>query len=196
VERTPAWERFVYRVLSTDPKDDLDEALRWYEELARESFDPSVDLHLAILEGEAHRLDGVRRRTEEWERRPDPLPVFARLVGAAVLPPPWRGRIGVRVLIWGGALGAITLTVLYLASSLGPDRPYSRVLIGAATNLSFVPLVVLADRLLIRPAGLRLSESFGLVPTPDGTRRLVLVVLTLLALRSEERRVGKEGGLQ
>jgi len=279
VERTPAWERFVYRVLSTDPKDDLDEALRWYEELARESFDPSVDLHLAILEGEAHRLDGVRRRTEEWERRPDPLPVFARLVGAAylgedsegeagadadaaledaleagwfrdrlairlatrlghqellaaataaqadrssrllarmratvaievvlmaiglvllarvvwrrraldrvgvvVLPPPWRGRIGVRVLIWGGALGAITLTVLYLASSLGPDRPYSRVLIGAATNLSFVPLVVLADRLLIRPAGLRLSESFGLVPTPDGTRRLVLVVLTLLAL--------------
>jgi membrane protease YdiL (CAAX protease family) len=279
VGRAPAWERFVYRVLSTDPAEDLDEALRWYEELARESFDPTVDLHLAILEGEAHRRDAVRRRAEEWEGRPDPLPALARLVGAAylgedlereagaaaeamladalepgwfrdriaarlamrlgdqellataaaaqaersnrllarmratvaievvlvgvglvllarvvwrrraldrvsvvVLPPPWRGLDGVRVLIWGGALGAITLTVLYLASSLGPDRPYSRVLIGAATNLSFVPLIALAYRYLVRPSGLRLTESFGLVPTPDGTRRLVLVVLTLLAL--------------
>jgi len=279
VGRASAWERVVYRVLSTDPAEDLDEALRWYEELASASFDPAVDLHLTILEGEAGRLDRVRRRTEEWERRGDPLPAFARLVGAAylgedvegeagpdadaaladalepgwfrdrlatrlatrlgdqnlltaataaqaerssrllarmrvtvaievvliglgfvllarvvwrrraldrvsvvVLPPPWPGRTGIRVLIWGGALGAITLTVLYVASSFGPDRPYSRVLIGAATNLSFVPLIALASRYLIRPSGLRLSESFGLVPTPDGARRLVLVVLTLLAL--------------
>src|SRR5438128_6039174 len=82
-------------------------------------------------------------------------------VSVVGLPPPWRGRTGVRVLIWGGALGAITLTVLYLASSLGPDRPYSRMLIGAATNLSFVPLVILAHRLLLRPSGLRLSQSLG-----------------------------------
>ena len=279
IKHVPAWERFVYRVLSTDPADDLDEALRWYEELSGASFDPSVDLHLAILEGEARHLDAVRRRVEEWERRPDPLPAFARLVSAAyldediegepgadadaalgealepgwfrdriavrlatrlgesqllaaataaqaerssrllgrtratvavqivligagllllarvvwrrraldrigtvVMPPPWRGRIGVRVLIWGGALGAITLTVLYLGSSLGPERPYSRVLIGLATNLSFVPLVLLARRYLMRPSGLSLSEGFGLVPTPEGKRRLVLVVLTLLAL--------------
>jgi uncharacterized protein len=279
VGRAPAWEQFVYRLLSSDPAEDLDEALRWYEELARESFDPSVDLHLAILEGEAHRLDGVQRRAEEWQRRDDPLPAFARLISAAyldegiegeggadadaalaealepgwfrdrlatrlavrvgdqallaaartaqeerssrllgrmratvaielvliavglvllarvlwrrrafdrvsvvVLPPPWRGRLGVRVLIWGGALGAITLTVLYLASSVGPERPYSRVLIGAVTNLSFVPLLVLAYRYLLRPSGLGLSDSFGLVPTPVGARRLVLVVLTLLAL--------------
>jgi membrane protease YdiL (CAAX protease family) len=55
-------------------------------------------------------------------------------------------------------------------------------LIGAATNLSFVPLVLLAQRYLLRPSGLGLSESFGLVPSPDGARRLVLVILTLLAL--------------
>ena len=275
VERAPTWERFVYRVLSTDPKDDLDEALRWYEELARESFDPSVDLHLAILEGESGRMDSVQRRTEEWRRRPDPLPSFAVLVGAAylddeladdavpsiagalaellepgwfrdriatrlavrvgdrdllaattaaqearstrllartratlavevvlivvalvllvrvavrrrafdrisivVLPPAWRGRDGIRVLIWGGAIGALLL----FGSSFMPERPYLRVLLGATTNLSFVPLIFLAWLFLVRPSGQTLREGFGLVPTSDGARRLVLVILTLLAL--------------
>jgi uncharacterized protein len=278
IERAAPWERVVYRVLSTDPSEDVDEAVRWYEELASASFDPSVDLHLAILEGEAGRRDRVRRRVEEWERRDDPLPAFARLiglaylgleidtdadaddpavaaalepgwfrdrlairlaarvddpnlsaaataaqaerssrllarmratiavevvliglgllllarvvwrrraldrVGVAILPPPWPGRLGIEVLIWGGALGAITLTVLYVVSSFGPDLPYSRVLLGVATNLSFVPLLVLAQRFLIRPAGLGAGETFGLAPTRAGAGRLVLVVLTLLAL--------------
>jgi hypothetical protein len=275
VRRTPAWEQFVYRVLSGDPSEDVEEGLRWYEELAQESLHPSVDLHLAVLEGETGRTDSVRRRAEEWSRRADPLPVYALLVGAAyldedvepdlqsnledalaealepgwfrdriatrlatragdrdlqvsataaqaersgrllarmratmavelaligigvvllvrvvvrrraldriglvVLPPPWRGRTGVLVLIWGGAIGALII----LGSSFLPDRAYSRVLIGASTNVSFVPLVVLAWFVLLRPSGLRLTESFGLVPTWGGARRLVLVVLTLLAL--------------
>src|SRR5207245_4997618 len=42
----------------------------------------------------AQRLDGGRRRTEEWERRPDPLPVFARLVGAAYLGEDSEGEAG------------------------------------------------------------------------------------------------------
>ena len=275
VRRAPAWEQLVYRVLSTDPAEDLEEGIRWYEELAATSFDPTVDLHLAILEGESGRTGSVQRRADEWTRRPDPLPAFAVLVGAAylgddvdevtapnlsgalaeaiepgwfrdrlatrlatgagdrellaavtesqaqrstrllartratlavevalivaalallgrvvvrrraldrvggvVLPPAWRGRDGVLVLIWGGALGAIIL----FASSFVPERPYFRVLIGATTNLSFVPLVYLAWRFLMRPSGRRLSESFGLAPTSDGARRLVLVILTLLAL--------------
>lgn len=99
-------------------------------------------------------------------------------IGLVVLPPPWRGRTGVLVLIWGGAIGALII----LGSSFLPDRAYSRVLIGASTNVSFVPLVVLAWFVLLRPSGLRLTESFGLVPTWGGARRLVLVVLTLLAL--------------
>ena len=275
VVRAPAWERFVYRVLSSDPAEDVAEGLRWYEELARESAHPGIDLHLAVLEAESGRIDSLRRRTEEWTRRVDPLPVFALLIGAAyldedveadigsnveealaealepgwfrdrvatrlatrvgdpdllaaataaqaersgrllarmratvavelvlivvgvvllvrvavrrrafdrvggaVLPPPWRGRTGVLVLVWGGAIGS----VIILASSFLPDRAYSRVLIGATTNLSFAPLIFLAWLFLVRPSGLRLTESFGLAPAAAGARRLVLVILTLLAL--------------
>lgn len=275
ISHTPSWEQFVYRVLSSDPGEDLNEGIRWYDELSSVSFDPSVDLHLAILEGEAGRKDDVQRRTEEWRRRPDPLPAFAVLVAAAyldeqleedavpdlsgalaealepgwfrdrlatrlatrvgdkelltaatesqetrsahlltrtratlaveavlivvallllvrvvvrrrvfdrisvaVLPPAWRGRDGIRVIIWGGALGAILL----FGTTFVPERPYFRLLIGAATNLSFVPLIFLAWRFLARPSGQKLRESFGLVPIPRGTGRLVLVVLTLLAL--------------
>ena len=275
VSRAPAWERFVYRVLSTEPAEDLDEGLRWYEELASSSINPTVDLHLAVLEGESDRTDSVRRRVDEWTRRPDPLPVFAVLVaaaylnedlegelgsnldetlaealepgwfrdrfavrlatrvgdrdlltaataaqaarssrlfarmratvavelvliviglvllmrvvvrrrvfdriGAAILPPSWRGRTGVLVLVWGGALGS----VIILASTFLPDRAYSRVLIGATTNLSFVPLIVLAWWFLMRPSGRGVIESFGLTPTLAGARPLVLVTLTLLAL--------------
>jgi hypothetical protein len=275
VGRAPSWEQLVYRVLSTDPAEDLQEGIRWYEELSAASFDPTVDLHLAILEGESGRMDSVQRRTDEWRRRPDPLPAFAVLVGAAylddeladeavptiagalaevlepgwfrdriatrlavrvgdrdllaattaaqearstrllartratlavevvlivvalvllvrvavrrrafdrisvvVLPPAWRGRDGIRVLIWGGAIGALLL----FGSSFMPERPYFRVLLGATTNLSFVPLIFLAWLFLIRPSGQTLREGFGLVPTSYGARRLVLVVLTLLAL--------------
>src|SRR5262249_48437631 len=85
ISRTSRWEQRVYRVLSSDPADDLEEGLRWYDELSAVSFDPGVDLHLAILEGEAGRLDRVQRRTEEWKRRQNPLPAFAVLVGAAYL---------------------------------------------------------------------------------------------------------------
>src|SRR5262249_29690380 len=99
-------------------------------------------------------------------------------IGASVLPPAWRGRTGVLVLVWGGALGA----VIILASTFLPDRAYSRVLIAATTNLSFVPLIVLAWWFLMRPSGRGLIESFGLAPSSAGARRLVLVILTLLAL--------------
>src|SRR5262249_55843921 len=89
----PAWAPFVYRVLSSDPSEDVEEALRWYEELARESAHPSIDLPLAILEGEAERTDRVRRRTGEWARRADPLPVFALLVSAAYLDEDAKGDL-------------------------------------------------------------------------------------------------------
>jgi len=280
ITRSAGLERFFYRLTSANPAEDLAEGIRWYEELAGASVDPTVDLHLAILEGEAGRLDRVRRRAAEWALRPDPLPAFGRLVvaaylgdeaealeggvvaetlarglepgwfrdriagrlaaragdgdalaaiaatqaarsarllarmrvlivlevallavavlvllklarrrnlfarvGTAILPPPWRGRQGVVVLVRGGALGAITLAAVYVYSAFGPEhsRGFNRVLFGLVTNLAFVPVLLLADRRLVRPAGMRFGESFGLVPVAGGIRSLGLVLLALLA---------------
>ena len=80
IARAPAWERLFYRVMATDPAEDLAEAIRWYEELAGTSFDPTVDLHLAILEGEADRLESVRRQVAEWSGRPDLCPISRTLL--------------------------------------------------------------------------------------------------------------------
>jgi CAAX protease family protein len=281
IMRSAGLERLFYRVTSNDPAEDLAEGIRWYEELADASVDPAVDLHLAVLEGEAGRLDRVRRRAAEWALRPDPLPAFGRLVvaaylgdeaeameggvvaetlerglepgwfrdriagrlasragdgdalaaiaatqaarsarllarmrvmialevallavavlvllrlawrrnlfsrvGTAMLPPPWRGREGVVVLVRGGALGAITLAAVYVYSAFGPEhsRGFNRVLFGLVTNLAFVPVLILADRRLVRPAGMRFGESFGLVPVAGGIRSLGLVLLVLLGV--------------
>jgi len=281
IARSAGLERFFYRLMSSDPAEDLREGIRWYEELAGASVDPAVDLHLAILEGEAGRLDRLRRRAAEWALRPDPLPAFGRLVvaaylgdeaeamegaviaetlarglepgwfhdriagrlaaragdvdalaaiaatqaarsarllarmrvmialevallavaglallrlsrrhglfervGAAILPPPWRGRQGVVVLVRGGALGAITVAAVYLYSAFAPEhsRWFNRVMFGLVTNLAFVPVLILADRRLVRPAGMRFGESFGLVPVAGGVRSLGLVLLALLGV--------------
>jgi uncharacterized protein len=279
--RSAGLGRFFYRLASSDPAEDLREGIRWYEELAGASVDPAVDLHLAILEGEAGRLDRLRRRAAEWALRPDPLPAFGRLVvaaylgdeaeamegvvvaetlarglepgwfhdriagrlaaragdvdalaaiaatqaarsarllarmrvmialevallavavlallrlswrhglfervGAAILPPPWRGRQGVVVLVRGGALGAITVAAVYVYSAFGPEhwRWFNRVMFSLVTNLAFVPVLILADRRLVRPAGMRFGESFGLVPVAGGVRSLGLVLLALLGV--------------
>ena len=281
IARSGGLERFFYRLTSSDRAADLAEGIRWYEELADVSVDPTVDLHLAVLEGEAGRLDRVRRRAAEWALRPEPMPAFGRLVvaaylgseaetmegavvaetlehglepgwfrdriagrlaartgdadalaaiaasqaarstrllvrmrvllvlelallliavlvllrllwrrglfarvGAAILPPPWRGRQGVVVLIRGGALGAITLAVVYVYSAFGPEhsRWFNRVMFGLVTNLAFVPVLILAHQRLVRPAGMRFGQSFGLVPVPGGVRSLGLVVLALLGV--------------
>ena len=280
IERGPAWERAVYRLLLSDRASDVAEALGWYEELAAASFDPAVDLHLAILEGESGRPASVRRRVDEWARRPDPMPALARLVaaaylpesldagdaatlddetlaevlepgwfrdriavrlavrpgdaelldranasqaarsrpllnrsramivvelvllvagglvlvrlvlrgdrlariGAVVLPPPWRGRVGAGVLIRGGALGAITLVALYFFTFTGSDRPFARVALGMATNAAFLPVLLLARRRLLEPSGVPFAEGLGLMPAAGGMRRLLFVFLAVLSL--------------
>jgi membrane protease YdiL (CAAX protease family) len=79
----PRWERRVYEATMLDGASSLPDAIAWYEELAEVSFDPAVDLRLAILEGEAGRLDAVRRKVAEWTERDDPFPFLAEVVAAA-----------------------------------------------------------------------------------------------------------------
>src|SRR5207247_11443992 len=86
IDGVPEWERRVYRSLLGSRADDLADALRWYEELEGESLEPSVDLHLAILEGEAGRAERLRGRFDEWTRRGQPFGTFRHLVALAYLP--------------------------------------------------------------------------------------------------------------
>jgi membrane protease YdiL (CAAX protease family) len=270
IEGAPAWERHLYRSLLGSRDDDLAEALRWYAELEAASLEPSVDLHLAILEGEAGRRGEVRRRLDEWQRRGEPFETFARVIGRAYLasapdgadahdlvaavdavlepgwfhdrlvarltrsaapnpraggllarlraftavevavlaaglvtlaswrgrrgdrvrsgtaplPPPWRGRDGLDVLVRGGALGAVLLIALDLgaASFLGDRaRPYLGVVVSAATNLAFLPVILVARRRLLVPSGLDVARGFGLALTRANTGRLLRVALVLLA---------------
>src|SRR5437762_8476236 len=92
VDRAPAWERRLYTTLLGGRADDLAQAIGWYEELEAFSADPIVDLHLAILEGEAGRLARRRRRVAEGQRRGGGFPALAgRLaVAAPGVPPPRR----------------------------------------------------------------------------------------------------------
>ena len=270
IDGAPAWERRLYRTLLGGRADDLADALRWYEELEAESLEPTVDLHLAILEGEAGRAEQLRRRLDEWSRRDEPFGTFARLVGpaylsmvpdgvdatglvaqidaqlepgwfrdrlvvrltgseapnpragallirlrvftlvevsilisalvtlawwglhrggrawpnAAPLPPPWPGRAGFDVLVQGGALGALLLAALYLGAaffSTDPARPYVRVVVGTATNLAFLPVVLMARWRLLRPSELGVLGGFGLALTRVDARRLLRVALVLVA---------------
>jgi hypothetical protein len=79
----------------------------------------------------------------------------------------------------GGALGAITVAAVYLYSAFAPEhsRWFNRVMFSLVTNLAFVPVLILAYRRLVRPAGMRFGESFGLVPVAGGVRSLGLVLL-------------------
>jgi hypothetical protein len=87
----------------------------------------------------------------------------ALTVGGAVVPPPWPGSVGAVVLIRGGALWiASMVAVLALGSTV------VRVL---AVPLTYLPLLALAKRHLLGPAGLGLQEGLGFVPVPSGWSR-------------------------
>ena len=94
VDRAPAWERRLYTALLGARADDLAQAIGWYEELEAFSPDPTVDLHLAILEGEAGRLARLRRRVAEWQRRDGDFPVMAGWLAVAYLGVPPHGDPG------------------------------------------------------------------------------------------------------
>ena len=99
-------------------------------------------------------------------------------VADAPLPPPWSGWAGVVVLVQGGAAGI----VLVLAAASAAQHLGSHPLVDAAVEaLVAVPLLVLARRRLLAPAGLGLARGLGLRPRPGGWRTLLLAWLALAA---------------
>ena len=118
-------------------------------------------------------VGGVALALLAW-RRP------ARL-GPSVLPPPWRGRDGISVLVRGGALAALLIAGVSLLAHGPAEGPWTRVALGTAVSLAPVPLVALARRRLLVPAGVGFRAGLGLAPVSGRSRALVSVTLALLA---------------
>ncbi len=81
----PVWEQVLYDLTMGSDANDREQAMEWYRELAEESSDPFVDLHLAILEGESGHLSDIKQHILRWSRQGEPYPSFARLLQAAYL---------------------------------------------------------------------------------------------------------------
>ena len=96
-------------------------------------------------------------------------------VGSAAIPPLWRGRLGVAVLVRGGAMGLL-LSVAFLF--LEADSSLIRL---SSIPLASLPLLVLTRQYLLAPHGIGFMTGFGLRLSPGGQGRLVVAVLAVLA---------------
>jgi membrane protease YdiL (CAAX protease family) len=81
----PAWERRLYALPLTDASSEIGQAIEWYDELARYSMEPDVDLRRAILLGEAGRRERLERALRQWQVRGEPLASHAPVIAAAYL---------------------------------------------------------------------------------------------------------------
>ena len=94
-----------------------------------------------------------------------------RAVAAAPVPPPWRGGEGLIVIVRGGA-GGVVVTIALLALG-GWTHRGAALLEAVSLPLVYVPVLLLAGRRLLRPAGLGFAAGFGLRPGPGGWSPLV-----------------------
>src|SRR3989442_13413497 len=89
--RAATWERRFYELTVSDGRNELEEAIAWYEEGADAvPGEPGVQVRLALLYGERGRIDEVLETDERWRARGD----VARAVGlaAAYLDTPHDGK--------------------------------------------------------------------------------------------------------
>jgi uncharacterized protein len=100
-----------------------------------------------------------------------------RAVAAAPLPPPWPGADGFVVMIRGGA-GGVLVTVALLALA-GWTHRGAALLEGLSLPLVYVPVLLLAGRRLLAPAGLGFAGGFGLRPRVGGWLPLVRMAAIL-----------------
>jgi uncharacterized protein len=70
--RAAKWERRFYELTVTDGRNELEEAIGWYEELADvRPGEPGVQVRLAVLYGEAGRTDEVLEAVDRMRARGD-----------------------------------------------------------------------------------------------------------------------------
>jgi uncharacterized protein len=96
-------------------------------------------------------------------------------VGAAAIPPLWHGRLGIAVLIRGGAMGML-LSVAFIF--LETDSALIRI---SSIPLASLPLLVLTRQYLLAPHGSGFMTAFGLRISARGQGRLMAAVLGVLA---------------
>jgi membrane protease YdiL (CAAX protease family) len=101
-------------------------------------------------------------------------------VATALVPPPWRLGEGLAVLVRGAGAGVLVLVVVLV---VGRWRgPNDLLLSTVGLPLMYVPLLLLARRRLMRPAGVGLARGLGLVPAPGGGRALVWTIALLMGV--------------
>jgi hypothetical protein len=123
---------------------------------------------------------GIAALVTVWRRRRRPE---ALAVGGAPLPPPWSMGLGMAVLIRGGAGGALVIVaLLFLSGAAGPWFDLEHPLLDTLTwPLMYVPVLLLARRHLLRPAGLGFRDALGLRVGSGGARHVAIVTLALVA---------------
>jgi hypothetical protein len=162
--QAPRWERRLYELMAGDAGRDLEEAIGWYEELARESDDPAVRAQLLVLEGEAGRLDRLRQHPAGWAELDRLRPLVRRAYldeaetvddDAAFRPGQVTGlldgwfydRLAIR---WGTRTGAADLVRAAQADLTARTRP----LLWRVRALAGIEIAVLALGLLALAVGL------------------------------------------
>ena len=123
---------------------------------------------------------GVVALVAIWRRRHRP---GALTVGRAALPPPWPGKLGVIVLIRGGAGAALVIVVLLFLSGLfGSWFDLDHPMLEAITwPLMYVPLLLLVQNFLLAPAGIGFRDALGLRLVPGAGPRVVMIGVALVA---------------
>lgn len=102
------------------------------------------------------------------------------VVASAPLPPPWSGRAGFVAIIRGGAGGVVvTVALLMLA---GWTHRGAALLEGLSLPLVYVPVLAIAGRRLLAPAGLGFAAGFGLRPGVGGWLPLARMAAILAGL--------------
>jgi len=172
--RASPWERFVYRVTSQTPGDELDQAIRWYRELAATTENPDIQLQLGILEGERGGLEGIRRQVEQLRPTEASCPSCADMLEAAYIRPE-VDRVAARTLLAN------------VAETVPAGWFYDRIAMRLAANAGDEDLLQSIDRSRSDRIGGVLGKV-RVLTAAEGTA-VALGFLALAAMARDRRRV-------